>query len=135
MEGGGGYVARDGVCLFFGEVPEEAERAGAGVTAEGSPSKKLVGLLGGGWLPSFANCVGERMCVDGLRLFDGDSRIVFVQSRIISRGVHFSLDDCDEALTVCRSWRTERRVPPEQRVFAGQKFGAQRRLLSSFVLI
>lgn len=59
MEGGGRCLVRDGMCLFVGQVSEEAERAGADVTVVRSLPAVLEEVLSGEGLTSFVNSVRE----------------------------------------------------------------------------
>lgn len=75
------------------------------------------------------------MCVNGVRLFHGDVRVVFVRSGFISGGFCRSSEACDGALSVLIAWGTEGCVLCEQSVYAGLEFRAQKKRLSSFVAI
>lgn len=118
MEGAGAYTVRDGVCFFLGRVSGEAERAATAVPDDCSPSTVLGELLGGKCLPSSVDCVKERMCVNRVRMFDGDVRVLSVGSELIGRELCSSLDDYHGVLSALRAWRTDGCVLREQTVCA-----------------
>lgn len=73
--------------------------------------------------------------MDGCRVFDGDVRIVLVNSGFINGEFCPSLYNHHGALNIIRATRTEVCVRHEQMAYAGQEFGAQKKLLNSFVFI
>lgn len=75
------------------------------------------------------------MCVDGVLVFSGDERMVLVKSRFINEKLRYSIDDYGGALNVLRAWRTEGCALCEQKAYADQKSGAQKKLLNLFVLM
>lgn len=84
VEGGGGYLLRDGVRLFLGQMSKEVERAEAAVPIERSFGAVLGELFSAEWLASVVSCVRKRMNVDGARVFDGDAQLVIVKSAFLS---------------------------------------------------
>lgn len=103
-------------------MPEGVHRATAAVKVKRLLATVLGELLTEKWPASFVNCVGERMCVDGVRLFNGDVRMVSVKSRIISGGFYSSVCDYDAILNVFSARQTEGFVLREQRVYARLEF-------------
>lgn len=76
IEGSGECLVRLGLYRPFGQLSEEAKRAGAAVSDESSLARVLGGLLTGWRLPSFVNCVREGMCVEKTRVFERYMRMV-----------------------------------------------------------
>lgn len=75
------------------------------------PAKRSLGrvlceLFSGELLASFVRSVKERMCLDGVPVSDGDVRMVFVMSALISGGFCSCLDDYDGTLSIPRAWQT-----------------------------
>lgn len=66
---------------------------------------------------------------------DTNVRMVLVKLELIREALFTSLDDRDAALTVHQAWEIEVCVLPEQVIYAGPQFGAQKKLLDSLVLI
>lgn len=73
--------------------------------------------------------------MNGTRVFEVDVQIVAVRPGFVKERFRPSLNDYIGALYVLRAWRTEKSVSGEQSVFDGPKFGAQKELLTSAVLI
>lgn len=113
---GRGFLERDGLCSLPGQVSEDVERVGAFVPVRGSPAPVLSALLSEQWLTSAANSRTNRMCATGVRVSDGEVRVVFMKQGLTSRGSYPGFSDYDRALNVLRAWRTERFVLHEQRV-------------------
>lgn len=61
--------------------------------------------------------------------------MVSVKSLFINREIRSNLDNCDEALDILRAWQTENCKFREQKIYASEKFGAQKKPLSSFGLV
>lgn len=89
VEGGGGYLVQDGVCVTLEQLAETVQRAETALTVEELFGWVLAGLRRGKGLASAAKCVGEGKCVVGVRMIYGDARMVFVKSGFTSRGVLF----------------------------------------------
>lgn len=92
-------------------------------------------LCRGRRLALFAKCVRERMYVDGLRGFDGDVRILCVQSGFLSAIFCPSSQDYDRAWNVLTALTVKGCVKRDQMVYGNPEFGAQEKKLNSFVLI
>lgn len=86
-------------------------------------------------LPSFPKCDRERMCLDGVRVFHGDVRMIFPKSELTDEGFSLSSSDYGKALNVTGASNVKRNVKHEQKAYANHKFGAQRKRLSSFVSV
>lgn len=87
MERGRGHLVRDRVCLSLAQVSEGVEKAGAAVPLGRSLAGVLVTLSKKKGLASFVNGVRERVCVDGVSVFNGDVRMQFVKPRFIDGGL------------------------------------------------
>lgn len=83
-----------------------------------SLGKALNRLLSGEWRALFVKCVGECICVDGVRVSDGGVRNAFVQLEYYSRGSCSSKNDYDWALKVLKAGEIGERVLREQKVYA-----------------
>lgn len=86
MEGSEGNLVRGEVCVSLKQLAETIERAEAALTPDELFSGVLAGLRRYEGLASPANCVGSQMCVNGVCLFDGNLRVMFVKSWLSSRG-------------------------------------------------
>lgn len=126
---------RNAVCLFLKRLPEGVERADAAARVEYLLCRFLAELFSAMWLAQLVSCERERMCVNMVRVFDGNVPMVFVKLELRSRGIFPSLDDYDGASTVLRAWRLKRCVLQKQRVYAVRGFEAQKKLLKNFVFI
>lgn len=126
---------RDGVCLFQRRVWNGAERAGAAVPVERSLGTGLHELFSGEGLAFYVKCVSGRLCANCLRGLGGVVGMVLVKSGLIRGGFYHILDDYDGVVNVRRVWQSECCVLREWRAHAGQQLGAQKKLVSSFVLI
>lgn len=135
VEGGGGYLVRDGECLSLGELCGAIERAGEGTKVGNCFGEVLVDLFKKDVLVSFAKCVREWICVGDAHVCDGDIGMVFVKSGFIKGGFCPSLNDYDRDLNMIKIPESRGCVLHEQRVYANHEFGAQKKLLNSFVLI
>lgn len=62
-------------------------------------------------------------------------RTVFVKSRFENGRSSHSLDGYNRTVDTLRAWKTEIRATNQQRAYATQAFGAQERLLNSFLFI
>lgn len=60
-------------------------------------------LLREQWLASSVSCEREKLCLNGLRVFDGDLCMVFVRPQVISEGFWLVLHGYDGAWSVLRS--------------------------------
>lgn len=89
----GEYLARDGLCLFLGQACKGAERGRAAVRAAPSLGRGVDELLSAILLAFFVKCLSSRMCVDVIRVFDGDVGTAFVNSVLVSGGFYPGLDD------------------------------------------
>lgn len=130
----GDYLVGDEVCLFLGQASEGVKRAGATVSVEGAIGGMRGELRHGEWLTLTVNSVRERMCVDAEHVSDGDVWMVFFKSVLIRGGFFSILDDYDVVLDMLRAWWIERCVLRKPSIYAGQEFGAQKKLLSSLML-
>lgn len=77
--------------------------------------------------------VRERNCVDGVGLFDGNVRMVFMKSVFVGTGFCLRYDTCDRASDVIREPNVERCVKREYRPDKDSESGVQRKLLHSFL--
>lgn len=134
-EGGGGYLVRNGVCVSIKQLAKAVERAEAALDLESLVCRVLAWLCKWDLLASFAKCVREWMCVDGLRVIDGNVRMVFVKSSFIPEGCLSSLHDYDRALNIVRASTVEGFAKHERRVYADLESGARRKLLKGFLLL
>lgn len=75
---------RDEKCMILGQSSKEAERARATLPAERSLGIVLGKLFIWKRQTFLVSCVGERMWVDGLSVFDGDMHMLFVSSGLVS---------------------------------------------------
>lgn len=73
--------------------------------------------------------------MNGIRLPDENVGMVLAKSGFISEGFSHSSEDYSKALNEHRPSSVKGSVKHEQRVYVDPKFGAQRKLLSTFVLI
>lgn len=89
----------------------------------------------GEWRPFTVECGKDRLYVGGVRVFIRDVQMVFVKSGPIREELCSNLEAYDGALNVTRAWWTEACVQHGQRVFAGHEFGAEKKLLNSFVVL
>lgn len=49
------------------------------------------------WLASLVNYVRDRICMDEVRVFDGDVRMISARTTLVCEELRLSLDDCDGA--------------------------------------
>lgn len=133
LKGGGGYLVRDRVCFSLEQLAQAVETAKAVLTLEESSGGVLAGLRREERLGPFARCVRDRMRMDGVGVFDGDVRKMFVKSEFLRGGFCLSLGDYHKALNVIRASCEERCVEYEQRVYVNLELGALRKMLNSFV--
>lgn len=73
-------------CVSLDQLEEAADRPEAALSPKQLFDEMLAGLCRGKGLVSSARCVRERMSVDGIRVFDGDVRVVFVRTGFVSGG-------------------------------------------------
>lgn len=114
-------------------MSEEAGRTEAAVSFDQSLARVLSELFRRRRLVFFVDCVREKGRVEEKRVLDWDVRMVFVNLEVISAAFCSSLDDYIGVLSVLRACKTEGRVLREQRIYASQKSGAQKKLLHGFV--
>lgn len=91
---------RDAVCLSLERLAEAVEKAKATLALEKSFRRVPAGLCGGDGLASFAKCVREGMCVNGVLFSTRDLRMVLLKARLTSGGFCHSLNDYDRFLNV-----------------------------------
>lgn len=84
MEAGGGCLLRDGVCMSLEQLTKAVGRARAALTILELLGKVLAELRVEERLVCLANCTREDMRSNGVRLFDGDARMVFVKSEFVT---------------------------------------------------
>lgn len=83
MEGVLGYFVRDGLCQSLRRLPGEVARAQAAVSAECSLARVLNEPCSRKGLVSLVSCVGKRMRVYRIHLFDGNAEMMFRKSGFI----------------------------------------------------
>lgn len=106
----GGHLVHGVVCFILGRVSEYIERVQAAMPAERSPGRAPREMVSVKCLALFVSCVRECVCLNGVRVLDGDVRMVCVRSGFRSEGYLFSWDGYPGALNVLRAWGTERCV-------------------------
>lgn len=79
-----------------------------------------------------AKCGRERMCVNRVRVSDGEVRMVLAKSGLISVGSCSCLHAYESALDVTRAWCVEGCAEHEQRVYANPEFRARKKALNGF---
>lgn len=84
---------------------------------------------------SAARCVTEQMCVNRVCVSEGDVRMVLVKLGLISRHFRPSLNSYGRARNVGRASSVEQCAERKRRVYANSEFGAQRKMLTSAVLV
>lgn len=135
VKSAGKYLVRDRVYFFLGQASEEVQKAEATAPLEPSLGRIFGELFSTGWSRFFPKTLTERLCSDEVGVVDGDVRLMFVRSGLITGGFCSNLGEYDGALNILRVWPTERCVLREHRVYDDQNFRAQKKLLNSFVLI
>lgn len=90
----------DGVCFFFEQVSERAEKGGAPVPVKRLLARVLGALLIGKWAASFLDCVRGRLCETGIRVLDESVAVVLLKSGFLSGEFCSSLHDYGESLNV-----------------------------------
>lgn len=77
---------RDRVRVSLKQLTEAAERAKTALPLQELFGVVPGGLCGGEEFALFAKCVRKQICVDGVRLFNGKVRMVFVKSWFVNGG-------------------------------------------------
>lgn len=95
----------------------------------------LAGLREGKRLASFPKCVEERICANGVRLFDDGVRMVSANSGIISEGFCCTPDKYYMALNEITASSVERGMECGQGIYANPEFRTQRMVLTRFVRV
>lgn len=85
VKSGGGYVLRNGVCLFLGKVSKGVERTVAAGPAGRSLGREPNELFNEKWLVTFLSFLREWMFVNGDYMSAGDVQRVFVKSGLIEK--------------------------------------------------
>lgn len=71
---------------------------------------------------------------DGVRIFDGDMQMVFVESRLVFGDYRLSLRDYEKAVSVARASIVEGCVQREQRANASSESGVRTKILMALCL-
>lgn len=135
VEDGGEFLVRDEMCLALEHMTKTAERAKVALTVEDFFAGTVLRWAKGRSYSYSTECVRERVCVDGVRVLDEDVRTVVVKSVFISGGSCPNLDDYDGSFNVVKAFSVKAYVKCAQRIYANPELPAQKKMLSSFVLI
>lgn len=85
-------------------------------------------------LQFLAKCVRECFSVEGMQVYDGDSRMEFVTMGFSNGGFRPTFSDYDKSRNSITVFETEDCVLQKQRVYATHEFVAERMIMSSSVL-
>lgn len=92
--------------MFLRKLSDEVGRARVVAPMAGFRAKVFGGLFTEELLALIVNCVTERVCKEGICMFDYDVRMVFVREGFISGGLRPNLKDCGGALSTFEAWKT-----------------------------